>query len=702
MAGTYDETNAPFQHLVKYCCDKYYEFKESTYRKRKLEEARKSRMIYAQEAEATAEPWEGAANVVLPLTVITVDNMEPRLVAGLVSQSPTVRLEIDGQAQLTPEEESLQDWWDNELHDIVKIDDIASSVCHDVQLDGTVFVMPRYDVTEKTIRLMQMVDQQAVQQGAMQLQKLSQIPPDQLPPEIQAQAQQIVQQLQTQSRNVNGILVDESGRPAWKDQTVREFEGGRVEFLKISDVFMADDVDDEDYEDALIIRKVSPTYAELMRESADQSAKGWVTANITAGLLGEQTEEPKLEAEAQSPAQDIASVEVSGKQVITCIECYVSYIYREPGQNESDATEFEEERLVALITEQTKKLLRVRLLRDLNPMNNHVIRRLTLIHERGESLGCTVASKMKSIQEGASKAFNLAINTGESSLIPWGFYDRKSGLQKLQGEKGQLQIKLGQMLPVDDVNGIKWPQMNGNYAGFIQIMELWMRFWERIFNIGDLQIGRPKGDTATETLAVIQEGNVSHNYRSKRSKTGFLGLIQTLWDLYFAWMPLDKTIKVDGKDQPLPRQLMARGFKLRLTSSSEMANKLIQRRETEDLANMTGVTKMPQLWNQIKVAEELVKAYGKDAPEEYVNPQLGQLTMLAMQMPQVIPAMMAAAQQAIQMAAQMTAAGQAKGKGLPGNGATPPEGQAPGPPTGEAMAPKFAPHPNDVVKPLGV
>lgn len=697
------QQNGPLVHLVKWCLERYELFKESSLRKKKLEEAEESRRVYAQETKSTSEPWEGAANVTLPLTMITVDNMEPRLVAGLVGTRPYCRLELEGQQQLSPPEEALEAWWDNELQDIIKIEDVAGDICHDVQLDGTVFVMPRYDIRTTTRRAMKVVDPQVVQAAQQQLAQLAQMAPDMLDEGKQAQLQQAGQMVNEMSRNVNGILVDEQGQPIWVDEQVKTFEGGKVEFLKLSDVFMPDDVDDDNYEDAPLLRRVCLTYAELMRDSQDPAQKGWVTENITSKLLGHESEDEKLGDDSQSPAQATADVEVVGKKTIECIECYVSYMYREEHEKEEDATDFTEERLCVLIALDCKLVLRARLLREINPQNNHVIRRQTIFRERGCSYGTTVYHKMQSIQDGASMSFNLAINTGNIKLLPWGFYGAKSGLDKLKGRDTQLQLGIGKMLKVDSTADILFPQMNGDPGGFVQFMEIWMGFWERAFNIGDLQVGRPKGDTATETLAVIQEGNIAHNYRSKRSKSGFLGIIQTLWDLYFAWMPLDKTIKIKGQDAPLPRQLMARGYKLRLTATTEMANKLIERRQNEDFFNLTGTAGMPQIWNPIKVAEDLVKSYGKDAPEEYINPAVSQVAQIAMTAPQVVPVMIAAAQQAMAVAQQIQQGGEAKAqRGLQietgGNGG----GPQPGPPTGEAMAPTFAPRPSDVTKPVGV
>lgn len=696
-----EAANGPWKHLVKWCLEKYEEFGKSAYRTKKIKEAKKCRSVYEQQEDKSETPWDGASAVTLPLTTITVDNMEPRLVAGLVGQRPYVRLEIEGQKELPPELQAMQDWFDNELEDVTKLEGVAQDICHNVQLEGTVFVLPKYDIRTEKRRVMSTVDPNEAAQLQQFLAQAAATPPEAANPELAAAIQAAMQRFGELQRAVNGVMVDEQGKPIWTDSEEKTYEGVCVEFLNFNDVFMPDDVDDDQYEDAPILRMVRPTYAELYRDANDQTQEGWLADNVNKELF-HTAGDGKLTEEQQSVADQIAEVQVSGKKVIDCLECYVSYTYREENDREEDQTDFEEERLVVLIALERKTVLRVRLLRSLNPQNYHLVRRITINREKGQSYGTTVYHKMKSIQDGASRAWNLAINTGEVQLRPWGFFGERSGLDKIKGKQNQLEIGLGQLHKVDDVSQILFPQLNGNALAWIEYLNIWSAYHERIFNIGDLQVGRTEGETATETLAVIQEGNIGHNYRSKRSRGGFLGLIQCIWDLNYAWMPLDKTILIDGVPAPFPRTLMQRGPKLRLTSTTEMANKLIQRKETEDLFTLA----MSEKWgvsNPIKAYTELVKAFNKDNPDEWVNPQVNQVVQILQQFPAVAPLFMQAVQQVVAQAQAME--GQAKSEvaaGMAGSIATEQTQTSASPPTGEPMAPKFAPGPQDVVKPVGV
>ena len=78
-----DEANKGFRHLVDHCLEQYQLSKDSKYRSKKLQEIADAVKTYAQHNQPTSEPWEGASNITMPLTTISCDNLEPRMVAGL-------------------------------------------------------------------------------------------------------------------------------------------------------------------------------------------------------------------------------------------------------------------------------------------------------------------------------------------------------------------------------------------------------------------------------------------------------------------------------------------------------------------------------------------------------------------------------------------------------------------------------------------
>ena len=61
-----EEANGKWQHLVKYCLDKYEGIKDSSYRNKTIDEIAESVKAYDQDEEPTNDPWPGASNIQLP------------------------------------------------------------------------------------------------------------------------------------------------------------------------------------------------------------------------------------------------------------------------------------------------------------------------------------------------------------------------------------------------------------------------------------------------------------------------------------------------------------------------------------------------------------------------------------------------------------------------------------------------------------
>ncbi len=140
------------ENLVRYCIDLYKEIGKSTYRKATIANIQEAREVYEQKPKDTNFPWPSASNEVLPFETITVDNLEPRLVAGLIGRDPIVAFKEVG-GDLDDTDEVLQKWWNDELKDVIKINRIARNVVHTLLLEGTRFSIPKYDTNDDEIRM---------------------------------------------------------------------------------------------------------------------------------------------------------------------------------------------------------------------------------------------------------------------------------------------------------------------------------------------------------------------------------------------------------------------------------------------------------------------------------------------------------------------------------------------------------------------
>lgn len=601
------ERNGRWQHLVNYCIDTYTEIEKSEYRQKKIAEIEESRNAYEQVEEKVTEPWDGASNVILPLTTISNDNLEPRMVAGFIGKQPYLNIEMENEQEKDEQTELLQTWFNQELQDAVKIENVTNDMVHLLQLEGTIYPIPSYNLDEE-VRREFLFD------------------------------------------NAGNVELDQMGIPATQDSMHKKFEGGKVDLAPFKDVFIPDNVDDP--EKAPFIRKVYPTYAELQRDSV--SKEGYL--NIGTWLCKEEVEE-KLDDDSQSSAQSLEGARVTAKEVIECIECSVRYIYQTEEEEKEDVKDFTEERLVAQIALDKKILIRLVLLRQLNFQNEHLVKRVRLFPEKGLSYGTSVYGKIKSIQKGASKTFNMALNIAEIVLIPWFFFTSKLGI------KGEKELKPGAGVEVESLgaDAIYFPRFNINPDQMFNYMSIWQGFWEKLISIGNVQAGLPaeRKETATTTLAMLEEGNIKHNYQAKRTREEYLAVLRTLWDLYYQHMPLDKTFLFNKQQTPIPRVGMRRAYQFRLTGSTEMSNKLIERKQAEDLYTLTTQDESG-IFNPIKPREDLLKTYGKTNISEWINPQIAKVVKTIQEMPGAMQLFEQAVQETQELAQAMDEEGKAR------------------------------------------
>jgi hypothetical protein len=415
--------NGKLQPLVDHCFLLYDELGGnkggSQYRKDKIQEIIESRMCYEQKADKITFPWPDAANFVLPLLMITIDNLEPRLVAGLIGREPYIDFEPVGMGKsLDPATEILKDWWNKELKNVIRLESITMAGVHNLLLEGTIYPLPRYDLDEVT-----RADYVFNEQGQI-------------------------------------IIDPKTKAPQTKEVKDTVFEGGQVDYIPFTDVFCADDIGtQEQWEKADKIINVNYTYADLMRK---QGKFGW--QNIGPWLVPEKAKR-KLVAEERSPTEQVGSLELTGKENIECIQCHISYpMNRDMDAPEEEQTDFTEEFIIVTLTRDTKTIIRMVRRIDVYMKNNSILRRVRLFPEEGRSFGTGMYGKLRTIQQGASGLTNRMMDCADVGLVPFFFYDSRSGL------KGEMQIKPGQGVAVDSVDGIKFYEMKIDIRAFMALI----------------------------------------------------------------------------------------------------------------------------------------------------------------------------------------------------------------------------------------
>ena len=670
------ERNGQWQHLVDHCLDLFERFDKSEYRAKKIESIRRSCEVYAQEVQkGVSFPWADAFKMVLPLYTITLDNLEPRMVSALVGKSPYIKFDMEGMTKQDPPTEILEDWYNSELRYVVKVEQIARGLIHKLLKEGTIYVIPSYCMEDKTVLDFQFAGDPSIQ-SMMDPMTGAQFPVDD-------QGQQL-------SVGPANMLIGQNGEPSMVEKQERVYEGVRTEILEFGDVLVDDFA--SDWEKADLIRKVDLEYGELMREKDRQGSTGYIKKNITADLLGNASDD-KDDEEERTGDVGLNQASVLSKKKIAGLECHISYVYREEGQADEDVEDWTEERVVALIARDTKTLLRLRKLREIRMTNEQIIRRCRLFDEPNLAYGCSLFEKLRGIQEGSSDVFNLFLNTAILIILPWYLYSNKAGIKA-----GQT-IQPGMGVECDDPSGVVFPKFNMEPGLIMKAIEIFFQMWEKAGNIGDVQTGQinqGKADVkATEIMAAIQEANIKFNYNSNTVRDDFVDFLRTVYDLYYQHMPFDKKFQFRGQEIQIPRQDMRRKYKFRLMGSTDLSNKLVERRDSEQ---MYATFRQDPLINPVPIIEKVLKAYDSDMdPAEIIDQDVNMYLAAKQQnpeLPQVIGQYLQ--QKAVAQQAQAVMTGQ-----QPGQGGKPPQAGPQGPPQPQGGPPPQGPPPQQQPGPQG-
>ena len=561
--------------LGKHIQDLFNRFDASQTRKEVLDTVKKSRRAYEQTEEKTNWPWPEASNMVVPLTTIAIDEVEPRLVAAVIGREPYIKARHHPGLSTKDEAELVTKYDNYVLRQKIKVDELVPRTIHELLLDGTVFPLLSWRRDRRKVKITHF---DPMSGGVVK--------------EVAGDQVQFKQEVQTRIT----------------------FEGPSVELVPVDYVWMPDDIDDDDWEKQPVIRYVGEYTANELRRRQARGEQGWILPSddeLTA--MVSDTKMKTVQQEEDKVADWYQDLPVKDKP-LECLEAYLDYDLLEAG---------EPDQLIVMVSKADFKVLRVREQIDVFDANIKPLRRLRVFQKSKISWGKPLYSIIAGIQNGTDAMWNRCINSADIVMTPWGFVKRgMSGMRK-----NRLMISPGVLFEVDDPEAYNFPNLSAfDPTRFVPLILHYLGFFEKSINVTDFMQGREselagkKGTTATGTLAILQEGKVKHEYRGGRSRNQFLELFVNIHDLVAANMPEQEMVAVAG--QPIQKYVMSKDFSFELIGSDVVANRFVDRKENEDFV-MT-ITPFKDLVNPMALLKDILYSYNK-RPEEYIDPELNQV-----------------------------------------------------------------------------
>lgn len=562
--------------LSLYIRSLFDKFDGSPVRAKMLSTIADSRRAYYQETEATDFPWSNASNMIAPLTTMGVDEVEPRLVAAVIGKEPYIRAKRLLGAS-TDDEAHQIDIFDNFiLEHKVKVKGLVPDLVHEKLIDGTIFVVLGWKKESKKIRRT--------------------VPDPQAPNGYSKQIQELIT------------------------------EGPDISMVPVEYVWMADDVNDEDWESTPVIRYIGNlTIGEI--EQRSQSEEGWTLPENLSRYVA--TETLKTTQQQTEGVQDYFRSYSERQKPIEFLEAYIKYDFF--GEDQID------ENLIILVERTTFKVFRVREQIEVIDENKKPIRRMRFLKRRGISWGYPLYTLICGIQLGVDAMWNRCVNSADITMTPWGFIKRgMSGLRR-----NKVEIFPGNLIELDNPEAINFPNLSMfQPTQFIPLIMQFISFFERTLNVTDYMQGREsqvagkKGSTATGTLAILQEGKIKFEYRGGLTHLEFVELFKDIHDLCVSNMSLEDQVKITGA--PILKYSSTDEFLFELVGSDTTSNRFVDRQETESL--VTTMQPFMEILNPMQVIKDLLHSYGKEY-EEYINPELAQIVQQWMMQQREVKAM---------------------------------------------------------------
>lgn len=592
-----DESKKEGDDLVTYFRDLFSDYEGSAYRKEKIEQAETSREQYDGYRETKSFPWENCANYSMMIPAIVVDNLEPRLVASVAGKDRDIIEAIPNSSkgtQYTRDVEQFAEW---ALAHNIKWHTYVPAWVHDVLLDGTGYIFPRYE--EKTLKRGQRFVGNVVVDAVTR---------ERLNAEMAGLYQGAGLPLDTE-------FVDEI-----QQRDVKVFKVVN-EYASINEVYGPDLC--PEWDDTPTIRKQFVKYDDLVEQSVES---GGVYINITEELKKERKSTRSNDDIPLGSDNDGAKPEdTEDRNDIEILTLYDKY-------DLGDGRDW----CIITMAKDSETIIRKQYVRDVYyGLEGKPVKRLIIFPDYGKQYGTCIPQKIRHFTGAINDCLNQMIDSGTVQINPWFFYGSDAGIQD------ELDISPGGANPVvGNANSIVFPQLGVKANVYIEFINLITAYLERLVALSSYQSGAEDqvmgqgAGTAAGMRMILQEAQIKHTYQAKPIKEQ-LGEIIKLDMLLYAWyMPTDVDLVMPSGDilRKVNIDALQQDYDFTLRISDSAYNQMMARYEAQELLALAG--QLP-FANQMQLFMDLLSAYDKKNAESYIDQNFMMLLQAVAQNPEI-------------------------------------------------------------------
>lgn len=555
-------------------------------------------------------PFEGASNVKVPLTSSYIETMKARIIKALLAGDRVTALSRYDRTTSTDVEE-LNDWYQWELTEVVKLRLHLEDVIHNTLTTGIGLSIPAYCNETQFLHCRREFDllDEGQQLSFLIKQAVEQIVEDTVESEWGTDEPSVVEEDQGKGKfklNDGGRIEfslevkENSPNPPrliadiWRRQTM--FDGVKLHNVNLEDLCVVNTAGTVDEIPFLGIRQFVdlPTYRQHVENKffidyGDEENRR--IASMSDIMIGEYIEREQTnlqDAEEGTDSQDVTTNEPDRKYL---------EVYRWEGwwrkgiTNNDDVFEGlleEAQQFVVWWAVRPKRILRIKRLEDVNKDAKRSAIKYDFIREPGRFFSMGLAEWVRHSQAELDAIHNQRLDAGLLTNVPFFFYKGSAGIP------GQtVKIEPGKGIKVNDPMGVNFPKTQFNPVWSYQDETLAFRYAGQQAGLTDSAVGQmpTKRLSASEFVGTAS----ALDLRTEQIVEGFIrSLRQELYrilGLYQQYGSRVRIFRVGGEGgvqvtKRFERDRLSGRIELQLTANVQQMNEQLERQIAMDMLSL--------------------------------------------------------------------------------------------------------------------
>lgn len=569
-------------------------------------------------------PFEGAANIRVPLTSVFVEQTKARWRKAMFSGeqwSKISLLEPDVDAEALKE---ANQWWQWELAEIVKLKDIVGdALLHQVLVQGISTPIPSYEHHTRMLHSVKKWEYDAnqplsalIEEGIQEIiNEKSEWGVD-IKVEVEKQSRPGEFKLKSSSdggkpedggRIVFSLDLDRGKLQAdiWRRDVI--FDGVKINLIELEDLVVANTRQSIDQIPFFGVRLFlsMPEYRDGIEDGffidygEEENNRIANTADIKWGQEIGQQQTDIQDREEGTDSRDSYAYTTERKFLETYR--WEGWWRWGQGENANDKVIEPAVQIAVWVAYRARKIIKIERLEDLNKDGKRSAVKFGFIEEPGRFYPMGMAEWVRHVQAELDAIHNQRLDAGLLFNVPFGFYKPTAGL------KGVISIEPGKFFPVADPSGVNMPRSNWQPTFSMAEEQLVKRYAGEQAGLTDAALGMPtsKRQSASEFVGTASALDLRTEEIVERLLQSLRELLYRILSLYQQFGPRERIFRVGGEEgvqltKRFEKDRLSGKILLQMLGDLDMIN--------ESAMKETAINMFQLLQNELLVMDGIVRA----------------------------------------------------------------------------------------------